>query len=641
MRGGTSKAFRGKRAMVAIAAVTATLVAVPVALAHIERASYWPNPAAEKLGKTTTGGKVPTVRPLFKALANKKTARNTHVVCQGKVPKKPKKGASEKKLRKYNKAVMKNKSMKRLNKTLKKAVFNKNKKKRGYVLRPSEPKVKVKQKYGEKLRKFNAKLLQKCKFDSVQDAVDKAGNNDRVIVMPGVYTEPDSRSAPTNDPKCDGLEETNDRGQTGALSYRYQLSCPNDQNLVAVLGREPGATPPPQPPNPDRHGIPDEGSCIRCNLQLEGSGLTPDDVVLDAGNVAAGNGGPPNPVKDVVVRADRADGFVLRNMNLRHAAEHGIYVLETDGYLLEDFKTFHNEEYGVLTFTSDHGVMQDCDAAGSGDAALYPGSAPDTGEQVRAPDTVRYNTEITRCDMRHSTIGYSGTSANAVWMHHNDFYDNALGFSTDVFTAAGHPGFPQDSDLIENNEIYSNNFNPYLPGSDVVPTLGVPVGVGGWIAGGNNNTFRNNHFWDNWRRGFMLFAVPDIFVCPPGDDDQIPGCDPTEANTAFRNRFHGNKMGVAPAGAILPNGVDFVWDENKNGFNPAENSANCWFDNTGKDGTAASVTSEPASLPSDCSNSPGGGLPPSPIVSELITCSTLPDGDPGCPWYTTPPKPTP
>jgi hypothetical protein len=640
MRGGTSKAFRGKRAVVAIAAVTATLVAVPVALAHIERASYWPNPSAESLGKTSTGGKVPTVRGLFKAL-DKKPVGETHVVCQGKVPKKPKKGASSKAKKRYKKAVSKNKSMKRLNKTLKKAVFNKNKKKRGYVLRPSEPKVKVKKKYGKKLRNFNAKLLRKCKFDNVQDAVDKAGNNDRVIVMPGVYTEPDSRSAPTNDPKCDGLEETNDRGQTGALSYRYQLSCPNDQNLVAVLGREPGATAPPQPPNPDRHGIPDEGSCVRCNLQLEGSGLTPDDVVLDAGNVAAGDGGPPNPVKDVVVRADRADGFVLRNMNLRHAAEHGIYVLETDGYLLEDFKTFHNEEYGVLTFTSDHGVMQDCDAAGSGDAALYPGSAPDTGEQVRAPDTVRYNTEITRCDMRHSTIGYSGTSANAVWMHHNDFYDNALGFSTDVFTAAGHPGFPQDSDLIENNEIYSNNFNPYLPGSDVVPTLGVPVGVGGWIAGGNNNTFRNNHFWDNWRRGFMLFAVPDIFVCPPGDDDQIPGCDPTEANTAFRNRFHGNKMGVSPTGAILPNGVDFVWDENKNGFNPPEESNNCWFDNTGKDGTAASVTSEPATLPSDCNNSPGGGGPPSPVVTELLTCSTLPDGDPACPWYTTPPKPTP
>ena len=469
MRGGTRNPVRGRRALVAIAALTATLVAVPVALAHIERASYWPDPAAQKLGKGSTGGKVPKVRSLFTAL-DKKPAGETHVVCQGKVPKKPGKGASEKRQRSYSKAVSKNKSIKRLDKTIKKVVRAKNKKKRGYVLRPSEPKVKYKKKYARKLRKFNVRLLQKCKFDSVQDAVDKAGNNDRVVIMPGIYTEPESRAAPTNDPKCDGLEEVNDRGQTGALSYRYQVTCPNDQNLIAVLGRDVSATPPPQPPIPDRHGLPDEGRCIRCNLQIEGSGLTPDDTVLDAGNVAAGNGGPPNPVKDVVLRADRADGFVVTNVNTRHAAEHGIYVLETDGYRLDTFKTFHNEEYGVLTFTSDHGLMTDCDAAGAGDAALYPGSAPDTGEQVKAPDTVRYNTEIRRCDMHHSTIGYSGTSANAVWMHHNDFYDNALGFSTDVFTAAGHPGFPQDSDLIEDNEIYSNNFNPYLPGSDVVPT---------------------------------------------------------------------------------------------------------------------------------------------------------------------------
>ena len=63
--------------------------------------------------------------------------------------------------------------------------------------------------------------------------------------------------------------------------------------------------------------------------------------------------------------------------------------------------------------------------------------------------------------MHHNVAGYSGTAANAVWIHHNNFYDNALGFTTDVFTAAGHPGYPQDSDLIEHNNFYSNNFNPY------------------------------------------------------------------------------------------------------------------------------------------------------------------------------------
>ena len=187
-------------------------------------------------------------------------------------------------------------------------------------------------------------------------------------------------------------------------------------------------------------------------------------MIVDAGDVARrATRVPANPVKDVVIRIDRADGFVARNMNVRHAAEHGIYVMETDGYVFDHFKAFYNEEYGVLGFTSDHGLIPDCDAAGSGDSAIYPGSAPETGEETREASQ-RYNTEIRRCDMHHSTAGYSGTAANAVWIHHNDFYDNANGFTTDVFTAAGHPGFPQDSDLIENNEFYSNNFNPYLAG---------------------------------------------------------------------------------------------------------------------------------------------------------------------------------
>ena len=136
--------------------------------------------------------------------------------------------------------------------------------------------------------------------------------------------------------------------------------------------------------------------------------------------------------------------------------------------------------------------------------------------------------------MHHNTAGYSGTAANAVWVHHNNFYDNALGFTTDVFTAAGHPGFPQDSDLIEHNNFYSNNFNPYLPqppDEEVIPTIPVPVGTALWIAGGNNNELRNNHFWDNWRRGMMLFAVPDRFVC--GDN---PVAAETSSTAATRAR---------------------------------------------------------------------------------------------------------
>jgi hypothetical protein len=247
-------------------------------------------------------------------------------------------------------------------------------------------------------------------------------------------------------------------------------------------------------------------------------------------------------------------------------------------------------------------------------------------------------------------------------MHDSDLYDNANGFTTDVFTAPGHPGFPQDSDLLENNNFYSNNFNPYLPAcppgvkpsppqpgqspsapggncSDVAPTVPMPVGTGMWIAGGNHNVMRNNHFYDNWRRGAMLFAIPDQLVCggagvPP---EQLAGCNPGALipSTSYNNEYYGNSMGVEPGGAVKPNGLDFWWDEY------TDNTGNCWHDNTGSAGTPASVTSDPAgaALPSNCATSLGTSNPLK--ETELLSCFVefSQGGSLGCTWRVTPPHP--
>jgi hypothetical protein len=599
-----------RRVVIALASVLTAMVAVPAALAHVERASYWPNPAGEIVEGRGTGGGVPKTRGLFSALDKKKPG-DTRVVCQET-------------------------SMKRLKKSLRKAIKN------GWRLRPSEPRKKVDGEEAQELIEFNRLLFRHCRYDSIQDAVLRSGNNDRVVVMPGLYTEPESRAAPTNDPRCDQFEIDNDEGSPRALSYEYQLKCPNDQNLIYIPGRALGNGQDPQPPLLERRGIPNLGPCIRCNLQLEGSGVRPDDVIIDSGRVESGNAGPLGSVKDVAVFADRADGFVLRNMSIRHPQEHAIYVLEVDGYRLERFRTPYNGEYGVLTFVSDHGLIQKCDAYGSGDAAIYPGASPDTQEQVVGPDTGRYNTELRYCDMHHSALGFSGTDANAVWVHHNDFYDNANGYSTDVFTASGHPGFPQDSNLVEHNQFYSNNFNVYEPTSDIEPTVPVPVGTGMWMAGGNNNIVRNNQFWNNWRRGVMLFAVPDQFAC---DDpmDQVPGCNPGQYATSYRNQIYGNVMGRTPKtkkkkSVRDPNGEDFWWDEG--GINPAtNNSGNCWFKNTGSAGNAASITSVPTGLPADCANSVARGNGDPPQITELFGCLTDLSYDGACVWFTTPPEP--
>ncbi|MFL6025224.1 MAG: right-handed parallel beta-helix repeat-containing protein [Marmoricola sp.] len=597
-----------------ILALSAVLVVPQVASAHVERPSYWPDPKPDCSISPCAGGKIPSIRSLASSL-NAAAPGTTRVVC-------------------------KSNSLTLLRASISLA------RKYGYRNRPTV-KSTLSAAQADQLLRVNTALFKKCAYHEIQPAVTASHNNDRVVVMPGLYTEPTARSAPTFDPACDKYETKSDGGDPGALSHAYQVHCPNDANLISVVGRGIGKGTDPSPPLVDRHGIPNPGACIRCNFQLEGSGVSDNDVVVEAGDPKAGNGGPSaiGHAKDVGIFADRADGFVLRNLTVRHAREHDIYILETDGYVFDKFKTFYAGSYGVLTFVEDHGLIQNCEAAGNGDSGLYPGAgAPTlTHRDVSFYPTARYSQTVQYCDSHHNTGGFSGTDSHGTLIAHNNFYDNSLGFTTDVFTAAGHPGFPQEGNVIKDNNFYSNNFNAFQKGSDVAPFIGAPVGTGLWLAGGNDNVVQGNHFYDNWRRGLMLFAVPDATVCGPvlGDTNTpIPGCSPLGISTSYRNTFNGNVMGVAPSGAVKPNGTDFWWDSFPT------NTGNCWWGNTAAPGT--DVTSN-GMLP-NCSNgaAPGTsiGLGNVQAEAELVAClagyqvSGYPTGNETiCTWPQTPAKP--
>ena len=604
-----------RRAILALVIAFGGLFAVPqAAQAHVERPSYWPDPSSDCSVSPCAGGAIPTARSLASAL-NASLPGDTRVVCKPN-------------------------SMSLLNASINDALAH------GYNVRPTDHRA-LTTTQANALRATNQQLFAKCDYDEIQPAVTDSGNNDRVVVMPGVYTEPTAASQPTFDPACEQYKTHSDSGDPGALSHAYQVHCPNDANLIAVIGRGIGAGVDPDPPLEDRHGIPNAGACIRCNLQLEGSGVSSDDVVVEAGDTAAGNGGPSaiGHRKDVGIFVDRADGFVLRNVTVRHAREHDIYVLETDGYVLDQFKTYYAGGYGVLTFVGDHGLIQNCDAAGNGDSGVYPGSgAPTlTNRDTSFYPEARISQRVTRCDLHHNTGGFSGTNSHGTWIDHNNFYDNALGFTTDVFTAAGHPGFPQQGNVIEDNNFYDNNFNPFAAGSDVPPFIAAPVGTGLWLAGGNENVVRNNSFWDNWRRGLMLFAVPDATVCGPviGSDTPVPGCSLLGISTSYNNKIYGNKMGVAPNGTARPNGTDLWWDAFPT------NTGNCFWNNTGPNGKKA--TSNNLIMPT-CLNGavPGLSIGLGNVVAEaeLVSClagfeiSGYPAGNGDiCSWSKTPAEP--
>ncbi|HEV3001909.1 MAG TPA: right-handed parallel beta-helix repeat-containing protein [Solirubrobacteraceae bacterium] len=572
----------------------AALSAPALAVAHIERDSYWPDPAPDAAVSPPAGGEVPKPRSLASAL--KLGRGDLRVVCQRD-------------------------SLRRARQSLRQS------RRAGIRFRPTAAPVRLTRRQARRAARVNARLYRRCGYRQIQHAIEASGNNDRIVVMPGVYTEPYARAHPTNDRRCEQYLSDSEKG-TGAMSYTAQFHCPHDQNLLAVLGRALGPQPDP-PTRADRHGIPNAGPCIRCNLQLEGSTGNPDDVVIEAGDAGAGNGGPSavGAAKDVALRGDRADGLVVRNMTFRHAAEHNVYVIETDGYLLDNVKFFYGGEYGSLTFVSDHGLTSDCEAMGHGDSGVYPGAAPDTGEQT-VEAARRANQTITRCDVHHNTLGYSGTMGNGTRVVGNDFFDNGTGIATDSFFAGGHPGYPQDGAVFEDNEIYSNNFNTYAAGSDVTPRVPIVNGTGILIAGGNANEVRGNRIWDNWRRGVMLIEVPDAASDHAG-----------AKSTSHRNRFHDNLVGVAPDGARKPNGVDFWWDESSG------QEDNCWYDNRAFDGTDASVTYDPPRplTPANCDNVSTGATYAT-RARELGGCAAaqlvIGEYDPSlCPWFTSPEPP--
>jgi parallel beta helix pectate lyase-like protein len=459
-------------------------------------------------------------------------------------------------------------------------------------------------------RTLNERLLAECKYRHIQAAVNAVAKRGTTIyVLPGTYREEPSRAAPSA-PCAEHLGHD-------LLSYAQQYACPNLQQLVAIFGDR-------TPHNASR-------SCdsVRCDLQLEGTGRKMTDVVLDGGYTAGGDWAKLNGI-----RADRADGFYLRNITVQRFEFNSVYILEQDGFVIDRALARWNEEYGFLTFAGDHGLYTDCEGYGNGDAGLYPGSASPLNGR-------RHSIEIQRCNSHHNALGYSGTAGDSVYAHDNTFHHNSTGVSMDS-AFPGHPGLPQNHATFENNLIYSNNANYYRHIWDgtcarkprdrghergvVCPAPPVPVGTGLLLGGGNDNSYVHNRLYDNWRSGFRQIWVPAPLR---GENDPLKFRD-----TSHRNRYTGNVFGVAPGGAKLPNGLDVWWDEQGDG--------NCWQGNTSSWGK---VRSDPVKLPA-CDRPSGFSLfsllgNPVKVLGSL-PCSEYGRDKPrpaGCDWFDVPPRP--
>src|SRR5215213_10014474 len=182
----------------ALATAAALTLALPgVVSAHVERSGYWPDPAPDCSITPCAGGAVPKARTLASALDKKKPGR-TRVVCQPD-------------------------SLTLLKSSIARA------RTAGYDIRPTDHR-RLGKKSAKRLLAVNQRLFKLCTYREIQPAVTASGNNDRVVVMPGLYTEPTSRAVDDFPPECEQYRTTSEKG-SGAVSYAYQYHCPNAQAL--------------------------------------------------------------------------------------------------------------------------------------------------------------------------------------------------------------------------------------------------------------------------------------------------------------------------------------------------------------------------------------------------------------------------
>ena len=159
--------------------------------------------------------------------------------------------------------------------------------KHGYDIRPTDHRTLQRKQAQDAAARSTSKLFKRCRFHEIQPAVTASRNNDRVVVMPGLYTEPTARAQPTHDPACEQYQTHSRHAATPARSRTPTRStAPTTRTCRGDRPRRRARARTPTRRCEDRHGIPNLGPCIRCNLQIEGSGVSADDVVIEAGDAA-------------------------------------------------------------------------------------------------------------------------------------------------------------------------------------------------------------------------------------------------------------------------------------------------------------------------------------------------------------------
>ncbi len=285
-------------------------------------------------------------------------------------------------------------------------------------------------------------------------------------------------------------------------------------------------------------------------LTIQGTEKNPKKVILEGRN-AVNNG----------IEADGVNGLRVLNLWARNYLANGIFIhgnsvttAPCDGYLMKNLRVSFNRAYGLFAFNCIGGRMTKSVGYGHGDSAFYVGETP--------PQTAPKWTKLDHLEAYENVLGYSGTNSKYVKLTDSNYYNNGVGVVPNTLDSERFE--PTATGIIENNNIFWNNFNYFLPNSSVKTvsgglgeiagqTINFPTGVGVVLLGADGWIIRNNEIFGNFKAG--AWTISDPFNT---GDNAI----------SLNNQFLDNQMGRSGTDT---NKVDF--------FSDGSGSGNCFQGN--------------------------------------------------------------
>ena len=376
--------------------------------------------------------------------------------------------------------------------------------------------------------------------------------------------------------------------------------------------------------------------------------MNADDVIIEAGDASKGDGGP-NGVgtkKDVGIRADRADGFVLQEPEgpPREGARH--LRARVRRLPAHHFKAYYNGLYGTLTFVEDHGVQQHCDAVGHGDSGIYPGAAVETGEQRPAGTDVplQPGDPVLRPAPQHGGV-LGDQRQRRLGPPQPDLRQRAGAADRRRHRRrpSGLPGRldarsrTTGSTRTTSTSTRRTRASTRRSRSRSAPACGSPA------ATTTRSATTTSATTGAAARCSSACPTSSSAARPPTATSR-PGCDPNGQTTSLYNSHYDNFMGMRPDGTADPNGTDFWWDPY------AGTIGNCWWDNAPAAGRGDHDSAAGRPLPElrQRHASPSRASAPATLRRRASCCSCVaafetrtfdPNGP--CPWFKTPPEPQP